>query len=188
MSIALTPADANARLKARSGSTSVGAIIASNSRRVSRTSLHTPGRATGMATSLSSERPSLAVDALLTQPGKCGGDLGLVAIHRRQRVGDGPLDVGHDGVVEVDAAETLEAGRLAERLEAGLRAPQHGDVEGAAAEVVHGDDLTDRHTSPGGVVHGGGDRLGDEGHVAYAARIGRLAQQVDLELAPVRRV
>ena len=60
MSLALIPADATPR-NARNGSISVGAIICSNSPRVRRTSDHTPGRATGTTTSLSSDSPSFAV-------------------------------------------------------------------------------------------------------------------------------
>ena len=96
--------------------------------------------------------------------------------------------MGHDSVVEVDATQPLQPDRLAERLEARGRATEHGGVERATAEVVHGDDLADGHPRTGCVVDGRGDRLGDQRDVAETARIGGLAQQVDLELTPVRRV
>ena len=48
---------------------------------------------------------------------------------------------GEHGFVEVDAAEALDALRLAEDLEAVGGLAQHRGVEGAAAEVVDGDDV-----------------------------------------------
>ena len=87
---------------------------------------------------------------------------------------------GHDSVVEVDATQPLQTDRLAERLEARGGATEHGGVERATAEVVHGDDLADGHPRKVGcVVDGRGDRLGDQRDVAETARLGGLAQQVD---------
>ena len=65
-------------------------------------------------------------------------------------------------------------------------AAQHGGVERAAAEVVDGDDVALVDPLAGGVVHGGGLRLGDEARVA-ARRRGAAAcrEQLDLVRPPV---
>jgi hypothetical protein len=96
--------------------------------------------------------------------------------------------VGDHGVIEVDAAQALQADGLAERLEAGGGAPQHGGVERPAAEVVDGHDVARSDARRGGVVDGCGDGLGDEADVAQVAARRRMTQEIELELAPVRRV
>ena len=65
------------------------------------------------------------------------GRSGRVPLSAAERV----VDVGEHRLVEVDAAEALDALGSTERLEAVGGLAQHGGVEGAAAEVVDGDDV-----------------------------------------------
>ena len=64
----------------------------------------------------------------------------VVGVERGERAAEAAVDVGEHGLVEVDAAEALDALGLAEDLEAVAGLAQHGGVERAAAEVVDGDD------------------------------------------------
>ena len=65
---------------------------------------------------------------------------------------------------------------------------EHGGVERAAAEVVDGDDRPRLHPLAAGPRHRGRLRLGAQEHRTDGGVLDRLAQQVELERAPVGRV
>ena len=93
----------------------------------------------------------LGRDAVLPQPGQRDAGLRVAQVELAERAAGAEVDVGEDRVVEVDAAEPLDALGAAEDVDAGggSRAlAQHGGVEGAAAEVV------DRHRVAVGEVLG----------------------------------
>jgi hypothetical protein len=95
----------------------------------------------------------------------------------------------HDGVVEVEPADVLQA-LLGQHVEPGLGAAHHGGVERAAAEVVDGQAPPDRHL---GAVHRGevrrrADRLRDQPRRAEPGVAGRLDQGAAALLAPAGRV
>jgi hypothetical protein len=87
------------------------------------------------------------------RPGHRIGRIGLAHL-----AGEGVVDVGEDGLVEVDPAEALHPLGLAEDLEAVDRLAEDGGVEGPAAEVVDRHDLAGLEPILLGVVDGG--RLG----------------------------
>jgi hypothetical protein len=93
--------------------------------------------------------------------------------------------VCHDGFVEVDSAETLDALWSADGLEPGGGLAQDSSIERATAEVVHGDHVAHLHALGGRVLHGSGDRLGDQRGRAHTGGRDRLAQQVELVGTPV---
>ena len=70
--------------------------------------------------------------------------------------------MGEHGLVEVDAAEALDALGRADQLEAVAGLAQHGGVERAAAEVVDRDDVAGADPLGRGVVDRRGLGLGDE--------------------------
>ena len=86
----------------------------------------------------------LGLDAVAAQPGQGGAHVRVVRGQRRRHRAHGVQHVLEDRLVEVDAAELLDAFRFAEQLEPVGRAAQHRRVEGAAAQVVDGDDLAGR--------------------------------------------
>ena len=75
-----------------------------------------------------------------------------------------------DGLVEVDAAEVLDAVGGADDREPGVLLLQHAHVEGAAAEVVDRDLVAGGEPGPGGVLGGGGLGLGAGQRVAGRRR------------------
>jgi hypothetical protein len=111
-------------------------------------------------------------------------------------LGDDPLQLVEPRVLDESRAE-LRGSRRArgdllerdadtehpesvEHDEAVVGAPQHGGVEGAAAEVVDRDDLARVDPLARGVVHGRGFGLGDELRAGQAGELHGLAQQLDL--------
>ncbi len=76
--------------------------------------------------------------ALVPQPTEGGAHVGLFPIERGDLPVGRRVDVGEDGLVEVDPAEPLDALGIADNLPR-LPVPHHGSVEGAATEVVDGD-------------------------------------------------
>ena len=93
----------------------------------------------------------LRLRAIAPQPGEPGQRVGIL------RIDTVPLDAATDSLehclVEVDPAELLESIRRTEHLEvAGRRASKHSGVEGASAQVVHGDGLALGHPPTGGKV------------------------------------
>ena len=126
-------------------------------------------------------------------------ELGCGDRRRRVVVGDvtedgaigaeGAQHVGEHGLVDVDAAQALDALGSTQRLEPPVGpAPEDGGVERAAPQVVH------RDRSAGGEALGlrvpgrGGHRLGQQPGGGQVHQAQRLAQHVSLELAPVRGV
>ena len=168
---------------------SAGRIIASNSLRVRRTSVwrfgqHDRDRHVGVG-----RQRLLGLDALATQPGHGGDDRGVVEVEAAERRRRGCSDdVGEHGVVEVDAAEALDALGLAEDVEAVGPLAQDGGVEGAAAEVVHGDDRARLDPLLAGVVRRRRLGLGEEPGDADVGLAGALLEEVELVGAPVGRV
>ena len=134
--LGVTPADRSARFVTTTVSPSNGRIIDSNSARVSRTRVCAPGSRTGMDTSVSLDKAS-GTHALVVQA--CHRELcdRVVEVERSDRVADRTSDVAKHCLVEVDAAESFDALRFAQQLEAGGRGAQNRHVERAATEVVH---------------------------------------------------
>ena len=160
----------------------------SNSGRVSLTCVCSPGSITGITASLSSDNASLAAMQSArrrTIPERTTGSLPSSC---DERVADGRPDVRHHRLVEVDAAEALDALRLAHRDETVADPPQHGGVERAAAEVVHRDDaaLVDPLTRR--EVDGGRLWFRHEPGAGHAGDGGRLLEQLPLVRTPVRGV
>ncbi len=127
----------------------------------------------------------LGLDALLAQAGERGQRGGVVVVESVE----GPIErSGHeaeDGLVEIDATQAIDALGGTEDLEAGRGLAQHGGIEGAAAEVVDGDDLARFDTGRAGVVDGGRLRLAQRAHVGEPGQANRLRQQIELVGAPV---
>ena len=96
--------------------------------------------------------------------------------------------MGDDGLVEVDAAQALDALRPAKRLEPVGRLAQHRRVEGATTEVVDGNHVVDIDPFSGRILHCRSDWLGHERRILQAGQLDGLAEQVDLELTPACRV
>ena len=91
-------------------------------------------------------------------------------------------------LVEVDAAEPLEALGLTEQLEPVVGLAQDRRVERAAAEVVDRDDRAGRHALLAGVVERGRLGLGEHRDRADVGLADRLLQEVELVRAVARRV
>jgi hypothetical protein len=131
----------------------------------------------------------LGVDALLAQPGHRSLGRGLLGIEAIQAVAHRRPDVGEDRLVEVDAAEPLDAFGRADDLEAVVVGAAHGGgVEGAAAQVVHGDDRARLQPALRGVERGRGHRLGDQQGGVQVDLADGLGEQIELVVAPVGRV
>ena len=101
-------------------------------------------------------------------------------------------EVADEGRVDVDAAEVVEAAdaedpQAARVAGAGRLAADHGHVEGATAEVEHGQGLQrgDLLAEDAQAVGGGGDRLVDEDDGAEVGGAGRLEQDTAALAAPV---
>ena len=89
-------------------------------------------------------------------------------------------------LVEVDAAEALEALGLAERLEAVVGLAQDRRVERATAEVVDGDDRARRHALLARVVERGSLGLRQQRDRADVGLANGLLEQVELVCAVAR--
>ena len=89
------------------------------------------------------------------------------------------------GVVEVRAAEVVDADRDAHGSEGAVGALAQDDgVEGAAAEVVDGEGLSGLHDAARLVVTGGGLGLGDQVDVLDAQLVERREDQADAVRTP----
>ena len=100
----------------------------------------------------------------------------------------GVEDVAEHGVVEIDAAESLESFGATDRVEPDRSPAQQCRVERATTEVVHRHDVADLDPLGGGVVHGCGLRFGQEADVGDPRQPRCLSQQVELVLAEAGRV
>ena len=117
-----------------------------------------------------------------------GGGQGRVVGVGGPAVADRGTDVVENGLVEVDAAQVLDAHRVAEKLEALVVLAQHGGVEGAASKVVDGDEGPETDAGLAGVGEGGGVGLAEPGGCAEAGGAQRLLEQLELVGTPVGRV
>ena len=161
--------------------------MASNSPRVSRTSVCRPGSSTGIETSVSDDRASLA-SMHPAQPGHRGRPW-APRVEAIEAVAHGAAHVGEDRLVEVDAAQALDALRPADDLEAVVvGAAHHGGVERAATQVVDRHDRARLQPALRGVEGGRGDRLGDQQGGVQVDLAHGLREQVQLVVAPVGRV
>ncbi len=131
----------------------------------------------------------LGRDAVLPQPGQGDAGLRVAQVELAERAAGAEVDVGEDGVVEVDAAEPFDALGAAEDVDADGRAlAQHGGVEGAAAEVVDGHRVAVAEVPGRGVVGGGRLRLGDHPRLRDARELRDLLEQLAPVGPPVGRV
>ncbi len=128
----------------------------------------------------------LGPTALLAQPGERGERRRIVGVDLYALCGDQPHHPSEEGLVEVDAPESLQALRLAERLEPVLGLAQDRRVEGAATEVVDRDDAADRYPLLAGVVQRRGLGLGQELDRPDVGLADRLLEQVELVRAVAR--
>ena len=128
----------------------------------------------------------LGLDAFSLHSSSPTRSVGIIQIERAERASERLIDVPHDGGVEVDAADPLDALRLTEDGETLALRTQHGGVERAAPEVVDGDDRTGRDPIGGRVLGGGGHRFGHEDHLLDTGHTTRVTQQIDLVRTPVR--
>jgi hypothetical protein len=127
----------------------------------------------------------LGLDAVAPEPGERRHGGRVVGVERLDGLAHRRLDVVEHGLVEVDAAQALDALGLAEDLPPRGVATEDGGVERAPAQVVDGDDGARLHPLLGGVVDGGRLGLGDRGGVAQVGEAEGLPQEVLLERAPV---
>ena len=132
----------------------------------------------------------LGPPALRSQSGLGGQGLGVGAIGTRHCAPEHGVDVGHHGLVEIDAAEALHALGVADQLESILGAPHQGGIEGAAAKVVDCNDLTRCDLLLAGIGDGGGLGFGQQLHPGgvEACEAGSLAKHTGLVLPIVGRV
>ena len=181
-------ADSRARCSEAIVDATEGRIIVSNSPRVRRTSVCSDGQEHGdRRLGVRGER-LLGQHAVLAQAHDRAGGGRVREVERGDRAVEGAVDVAEHGLVEVDAAEALDALGRTEDLEAAARGAQDGGVEGAAAEVVDGDGGAVGDPLVGRVVRGGGLRLGDHRDVVQPGHARDLLEQLPLVRAPVRRV
>ena len=124
-------------------------------------------------------------DAVLAESGEGDGGLGVGQVEFGECSAGAGVDVGEDGVVEVDAAEAFDAFGGAEDVDADGAFAEHGGVEGAAAEVVDGDGVAVGEVAGGGVVGGGGFGFGDHAGVGDAGELGDFFEQFAAVGAPV---
>ena len=181
-------AEAIARSRAASVSATRGRTAASNSARVMRTSVVRPGNRTAIVVSVSADSASLAATHSARSSQRGAAHVGVVAVHRPQRAVERGVDVGEHRLVEVDAAEAVEALGPPEQLGAVGAEAHDGGVERPPTEVVHGDGVAGAEAPEPGVVPRRGDRFGDERDVAEPGDAAGLAQKVELVLAPRRRM
>ena len=124
----------------------------------------------------------LGGDAVLPQPGQGDAGLRVAQVELAERPAGAEVDVREDGVVEVDAAEPLDALGAAEDVDPYRALAQHGGVEGAAAQVVHGHRVAVAEVAGGRVVGCCRLRLGDHPCLRDARQLRDLLEQ----LTPVR--
>ena len=123
----------------------------------------------------------LRPDALVEYSGHRRLGVQIVGIEPCDVVGDGGDDVSHDRLVEVDATESFDALGFAEQLESLVGGDPHDrDVERAAAQVVHGDDVAGIEAVLCCVVDGGRLRLVDQHGIGEVGSGDGLAQQLGL--------
>ena len=140
-----------------------------------------------MVASLSAESASLAAVQAARRRTTPRATSGSLPSSSGELAADDLVHMGEHGVVEVDPAEALQP--LGGSQQLGLvAAADDGDVEGAAAEVVHGDQVAGRDPAQPHVVQGGGLRLAEQGDRVEPGDPARLAEQVELVAAPGGRV
>ena len=126
-------------------SASAGRIIVSNSARVSRTVVLSPGSATGTRVSTSVDSASLASTQSRRSRASADGDRRVVGVERRGVVARARQDVPEHRLVEVDPAEVLDPLRRSRAAGTRRRSSPARGVERAAAQVVHRDPVARRH-------------------------------------------
>jgi hypothetical protein len=124
-------------------------------------------------------------DAILPQPGQGDAGLRVAQVELAQRAAGAEVDVGEDRVVEVDTAEPLDPLGAAEDVDADGALAQHGGVERAATEVVHGHRVTVGEVAGRRVVGRGRLRLGDHPDLLDARELRDLLEQLTPVGAPV---
>ena len=161
---------------------------ASNSSRVIRTCVCRPGAVIEIDASVSVESASFASVQSARSWTSARRTSGSVESSSRSFPSSAVVDVHDHHLVEVDAAESLEAFGRPEDLGTAFVALHDRRVERAAAEVIDRDDVAGREPTEAGVVHGGGYRLGYEGDRADSGQPPGFAQQVELVVTPCRGV
>ena len=186
-----TLAAASARPSASTLEVMPGRSMSSNSARVRRTSVCTFGRATAIDTAVSVDSASLA--SMQSRRSCTTAEIAAVSVGSRRRdlAVEGHVDVVEDRLVEVDAAEPLDALGRAEHLPAAGGPAEDRGVERAAPEVVDRDDLAGFEPFVRGVVDRRRLGLGEQRGRAALVEPGhadRLVQEIGLERSPVGRV
>ena len=128
----------------------------------------------------------LGAHALVAEHGEGLADIGLGAVELGELPVEGGLDVREHRLVEIDAAEALDAVGGAEHLEAVVVEADHRGIEGAAPEVVDGDGVAGVELPDRRVPAGRRTRFGDQLDRVEPGDLGRRAQDVELEVAPRR--
>ena len=103
----------------------------------------------------------LRVHAVAVHGGQDRSGVGIVRVQRGDRTAQIAVDVVHDRLVEVGAAEPLDALGGTDDLQPVPAVAHHRAVEGATAQVVDGQQAVRGHRPGGAVVRGRGHRLGD---------------------------
>src|SRR5690606_1461873 len=104
----------------------------------------------------------LGLAAIIPQAGDGSDGRGIDRIKLLPGGADGLDDVGEDGFVKVDTAESFHAFRFADLLETAGGLPRERSIKGAATEVVDSDNLARFNPFANGVVHCSSDWFGDE--------------------------
>ena len=130
----------------------------------------------------------LGGDALVAQPDRGAGGLRISRVQAGDRAVQRPVDVAEHGLVEVHAAEPLDAFRAPQDVKTVLGGPQHGRVEGPPAQVVDRDQRAGVEVIGAGVMRRGSLRLGQHPHLTQPGQRGNLGEQLPLVRPPARRV
>ena len=130
----------------------------------------------------------LGVDAVAVQLGHGRGQGGVVGVEVVEGDAGGAEHVAKDGMVDVDAAQVLQAVRPADDPEGTLGALDGGSVERPAAQVVDRHGRARRDPPLGGVEGGGRHRLGDQVVGRHAGPVEGRAQPGQPVVAPRGRV
>jgi hypothetical protein len=131
----------------------------------------------------------LRVDAVGPQDGQRGAQDRIVGLEGLPLQADHLEDVAHHRLVEIDAAQVLDAVGASQQGEPTVVLDPHDrGVEGPAAQVVDGQHGSRLQAALAGVEPGRGDRFGDQVVDLQPHMTDGLSEQVELVLAPVRRM